>query len=249
MKYHYYYQTRENKSRDAWINARDRNEVYAILKKSGIRPYKVIGRNPFAWKRWTAIAVLSVVCIGLSILLLQLKLKNEEIVSEPRTPIYGDASAIQRHESMNWSDVFDDAGEQYLALFAEPGKKVPNIIASPAVLEKCLDHKIVFLPEDSEEVRKMKRIVNGMKDELNDYIAAGGNARLYIERLLSRQRVEEKIANSMQSEFIALKKQIKSDNHEDILKKWNEKNELLREMGFRTELVPDEIEPQYSGQE
>ena len=59
MKYRYFYQTSRNESRDGWIAARDRNDAYAQLRRQGIRPYKVIGRNPPAWKRWTAIGVLS----------------------------------------------------------------------------------------------------------------------------------------------------------------------------------------------
>ena len=58
MRYRYFYQSKENKSCEGWIDAHDRNDAYNQLRKQGIKPYKLLGRNPLAWKRWAAIGVL-----------------------------------------------------------------------------------------------------------------------------------------------------------------------------------------------
>ena len=66
MRYHYYYQTKENKSLDDWLVAKDRNDAYAQLRKRGIKPYKLVGRNPLAWKRWAAIGVLAAALVDVA---------------------------------------------------------------------------------------------------------------------------------------------------------------------------------------
>lgn len=52
MKYRYLYQTKENENREGWIKARSRDEAYTILRKQGIKPYRVIGDDPFNWRPW-----------------------------------------------------------------------------------------------------------------------------------------------------------------------------------------------------
>ena len=52
MKYRYLYQTKENENREGWIKARSRDEAYTLLRKQGIRPYRVIGDDPFNWRPW-----------------------------------------------------------------------------------------------------------------------------------------------------------------------------------------------------
>ena len=52
MKYIYLYQDRENKNLRGEINARDRADAYARLRKQGIRPYRVIGDDPWNWRPW-----------------------------------------------------------------------------------------------------------------------------------------------------------------------------------------------------
>ena len=52
MKYRYLYQTKENENREGWIKARSRDEAYTLLRKQGIKPYRVIGDDPFNWRPW-----------------------------------------------------------------------------------------------------------------------------------------------------------------------------------------------------
>ena len=52
MKYVYLYQDRENNNLRGEITARDRADAYARLRKQGIRPYRVIGDDPWNWRPW-----------------------------------------------------------------------------------------------------------------------------------------------------------------------------------------------------
>ena len=241
MKYHYFYQTRANEERDGWLDAKSRQDAFTRLRRQGIKPYKLIGNDPIAWKRWAAILVLSALCLVLGATLVRTEKAAKAGEVAERSPIYGDASAIQAHVAKNWADVFPEAGEQYLAMYAEPGKAAANIFVASEALERAAKRDTPIAADDPDEVKKMKRIVNGMKAELREYIAAGGTAALYMGRLIERQQIEAKLAKSIRGEFKSLRRQINDDNREAILKKWNEKNELLRDMGFRTELVPDEL--------
>ena len=52
MNYTYLYQDRQNVNRTGEIAARDRADAYAKLRKQGIRPYRVIGDDPWNWRPW-----------------------------------------------------------------------------------------------------------------------------------------------------------------------------------------------------
>ena len=52
MTYKYLYQDRENRNCEGEVKARDRAEAYVLLRKQGIRPYRVIGDDPFRWQPW-----------------------------------------------------------------------------------------------------------------------------------------------------------------------------------------------------
>ena len=52
LKYKYLYQDRENNNLEGEIVAKDRDEAYKLLRKQGIRPYRVIGDDPWNWRPW-----------------------------------------------------------------------------------------------------------------------------------------------------------------------------------------------------
>ena len=70
MKYKYLYQDRENNNLEGEIVAKDRDEAYKLLRKQGIRPYRVIGDDPWNWRPWAISAgylVLSAALVAVSI--------------------------------------------------------------------------------------------------------------------------------------------------------------------------------------
>ena len=52
LKYKYLYQDRENNNLEGEVVARDRDDAYRLLRKQGIRPYRVIGDDPWNWRPW-----------------------------------------------------------------------------------------------------------------------------------------------------------------------------------------------------
>ena len=72
MTYKYLYQDKENRNREGEIKARDRADAYMLLRKQGIRPYRVIGDDPFRWQPWAlsaGYAVLLAVIFALAVML------------------------------------------------------------------------------------------------------------------------------------------------------------------------------------
>ena len=72
MTYKYLYQDKENRNCEGEIKSRDRAEAYMLLRKQGIRPYRVIGDDPFRWQPWAlsaGYAVLLAVIVALAVLL------------------------------------------------------------------------------------------------------------------------------------------------------------------------------------
>ena len=52
MTYKYLYQDQENRNLEGEIKARNRADAYLILRKQGIRPYRLIGDDPWNWRPW-----------------------------------------------------------------------------------------------------------------------------------------------------------------------------------------------------
>lgn len=50
MKYKYLYQNKSNENCSGEIEARNRADAYTKLRKAGVRPYRVIGDDPFDWR-------------------------------------------------------------------------------------------------------------------------------------------------------------------------------------------------------
>ena len=85
MKYRYFYQTKDNENKEGWIKAKSRENAYALLRKSGIRPYRVVGDDPLNWKPYAA---------GASIVLLATALAATLLVGrEDRAPRAGSIPA------------------------------------------------------------------------------------------------------------------------------------------------------------
>ena len=68
MKYKYLYQDSQNVSHEAEIVARDRADAYAKLRRQGVRPYRVIGDDPWNWRPWAISAGYAVLSLALIVL-------------------------------------------------------------------------------------------------------------------------------------------------------------------------------------
>ena len=69
MTYRYLYQTKDNENREGEIKAKSRDEAYTMLRKQGIRPYRVIGDDPWNWRPWAIAAGYAVLMAAVAVLL------------------------------------------------------------------------------------------------------------------------------------------------------------------------------------
>lgn len=232
-KYHYFYQSKENKNLDGWIVAQSRDDAYAQLRKQSIKPYKVIGKDPLAWKRWAAIAVLAVALIGTYAWLALRPTSVADAEQSVRHQVYGAESVIRNGMATDWAVCNLDEGERFLARYAQPGVSVASARADlnrvATALENALKRRLE--PQDGEllEYRQVKQIVEAMKDELRAYIGHGGTARLYIDRLQDRQSQEVAYYRAANQELEAAKKTMSDD---DLYALWASKNAELRAIGL-----------------
>lgn len=231
-KFHYFYQSKENKNLDGWIVAKSRDDAYAQLRKQSIKPYKVVGKDPIAWKRWAAIAVLAVALAGTYA---WLALRSEPVAPDEqfvRHQIYGAESVIRNGISTEWSVCGLDEGERYLARYAQPGIKVAYRRKTPetaSAVEASLSRHLEV--EDSEllEYRQLKQIVESIKDELRAYIKSGGNVDGFLDRLQERQDQEVAYYNAANQELENAKATMPED---ELYNLWAAKNAELRAIGL-----------------
>lgn len=238
MRYHFFYQSKANENLDGWITAKNRDDAYAQLRKRGIKPYKVLGKDPIAWKRWTAISILAL-ALAVSILAYFVP-----IFPTPHSPfpipqihrhqIYGAESVIRNGMTTDWSACDLNEGERFLAKYAQPGVPVASARGDLNKISSALVNALTrrLEPQDDEllEYRQVKQIVEAMKDELRSYIDHGGSARLYIDRLQERQSQEVAYYRAAAQELDNAKSSGASDD--DLYALWSAKNAELRAIGL-----------------
>ena len=92
MKYKYLYQDKANHNLEGEIDARNRDEAYKLLRKQGIRPYRVIGDDPWNWRPWAISAgyvLLSVALVVVGVIaILQARQLREMQMIEIEEQIY-----------------------------------------------------------------------------------------------------------------------------------------------------------------
>ena len=96
------------------------------------------------------------------------------------------------------------------------------------------DKYIPLDDDDSEELRKMKRMVNGMKAEMKEFLAAGGTLEDYIDLCCERVRTEKGISDSIKGKFIQLRKK----DPLEVADEWEKQNKTLRSLGLPTVPLP-----------
>ena len=236
MRYHYYYQTKDNRSLDDWIVARDRSDAYAQLRKRGIKPYRLDGRNPLAWKRWAAIGVLAAIVVVLAAALF-VESGDNAPVSEERSQLYGDPATLQNLSANGWRDAFEDEGDAFLARHAIPGASCLCATENPVV--EISTTPLKPSPDDQPELAQMKRMVNCMKQELAEYLEAGGSLADYMALCCQRQRTERDIILDTNRDFDKLRRKLANpEEADDAAQEWQRKNDLLRSMGLPTVVMP-----------
>lgn len=199
MKYRYFYQTSRNENREGEIDAPNRAEAYAALRKRGIRPYRLAGDDPSPWRRRAGVfaAVLAAAAVAAAAAFAAASAfgAKHDPAHAPlrRMQLSGDRKAIFDGIASCWDGVFSTALDRRLAAYAQPGWIAIPPDAAPGEKERYAADLAVpldFPAGESRERRMLRRIVAGMRAELKDYLASGGTVEDYLKFLDERQDEE-----------------------------------------------------------
>lgn len=261
MKFIYSYNTSQNEKREGQvIFASNRDAAFSELNRRGIRPYKLYPA-PGLWNRLLAIGGrgLAIVLLAVALVLFVaisltqhkdiVKLEqggdvreivNEAITSKVRRQLIGDQGVIEKGIRTGWADVFDHEGERFLASFAIPGVPATVRTTNVAALDESLGRVVETGEGDGMEARQIKAMVEGMKDELRRFKAAGGSVEQYGRRLVARQDEEIAIYSRAVNEVEQAAKG--GMDRAALAELVDVRNDELRRMGIRPVALPDAVE-------
>lgn len=244
MRYTYAYRTSDGRRLEGSIDAPSRDEAFAALRSEGIRPIKVTASNGIKAngeptgirKRVVAIVAVtaSLVAAVCTYVFLRIEPHAETMPQDfsVRHQIYGDRSIIENGIATGWKACGLNGGETVLACFAQPGiaARVGSDIPSQAkAIEASLSNELKSDEGELLEYRQLKQIVEGMKVELRQYIAAGGTAEGYVRRLVERQNQEAAYYRAARQELQDSRARL---GEYELNALWTEKNAELRAIGL-----------------
>jgi hypothetical protein len=236
VKFGYSYKTSDGIRHESTFEAKSNEAVFAALRARGIKPMKVWEiHSPYYISKRTRLIIILALALAAS-LVYTIRLRHSALSSPhsaltaPRHQIYGDPATWEDIERDNFATVFPDVGDRILAAYAIPGRISPgslNLSRQDLLkrMEECKDKDIAFDAADSNEATELKKIVQGMKEELRWYVADGvGSVESYLNRLRERQDEEIRIYERTKNEL---------ENCTDNALR-EERNAALRAMGLRT---------------
>ena len=248
MKYTYAYKTSDGTRHEATMVAKSRDEVFAELRKRGIKAIKVVaadgskanGEVRGVRKRVVA-ALVAFVALGVGIVAyfggtrsggdLGGSVATAFAKGQDRRQVIGDAAIIEKGIRNGWSDIFQLEGERFLASFAIPGVKAGQRNTTEKEFTAALENKCVAANSDSIEARQIKAMVEGMKNEARRYLAAGGTIVEYGKRLTERQDAEIAIYNRVKADIDKARATL---SESEFMAYWERRNDELRNLGIKT---------------
>ena len=248
MKYTYAYKTSDGTRHEATMVAKSRDEVFAELRKQGIKAIKVVAADGskangeiHGVRKRVVVALVAFVALGVGVVAyftgtrsggdLGDSATTAFAAGQDRRQVIGDAAIIEKGIRNGWSDVFELEGDRFLASFAIPGVKAGQRNTSEKEFAAALENKCEILPNDSIEVKQIKAMVEGMKDEARRYLAAGGSIISYGKRLTERQDAEIAIYERIKTD---LEKAHSSMSEDEYMIYWEKRNDELRNLGIKT---------------
>ena len=245
MKFLYEYRTRDNVGHSGMIDAPDKDAAFAMLKAQGIRASRMtiapgFFNNLFGrGKRWTAIAVLGVLCVVLTVLVLGRTSAPTESLAPfddtTRRQVIGDAAVIEKGIRTGWADVFALEGDRFLASFAIPGVPAGQRSTTEDEIKKALDHSTANA--EGIEARQIVAMVEGMKRELRAFLEKGGTISAYGRKLVQRQEQEIGYYTRAKREIDAAA--ASGMSQVELERLWERRNSALRAMGVKLVAMPE----------
>jgi hypothetical protein len=258
VKYTFAYKSSDGVRHEDYLEAESRDDVFAILRGRGIRPIKVFaadgskanGEMQGLRKR----AVFALVALAAAVAGVVAYLGGERTgaataansaASAPRHQIYGDPATVECLERGDFAAHLPRVGDQMLAVFAQPGKLMCAKGANPRRIDEnsyaafeaytknelAVENDIAIDTTESREITELKQIVNGMREEMREYLANGnGTPRSFWRRL------NERTAQEMQI-YERTRRELEKETSEEV---WEQKNDALRRLGLRTIPNPGE---------
>ena len=197
------------------MDAESREAVFAALRAKGIKAIKVVaadgskanGEIRGVRKRVLIASVLAAaVLAGVLVYGLSFRATPDMTRSDGRVPAVSAAQPLPRQEIKGDRARIDGAAEavfalkaeRFLARFAEPGRdgrRAEGFVSesewpSKAEFEAAFTNRITIAEDDFTEHIDLKRIVTGMKREMEMYLRLGGYVSGYIRELIRRQQTE-----------------------------------------------------------
>ena len=254
MKYTYAYKTSDGARHEAAMEAESRDAVFAALRAKGIKAIKVIaadgskanGEVRGIRKRVVAVLVVLAAAVVGGVAYFQGTRTGAALAANPAA-IYGDPAIMEGLERGDFAAVLPRVGDQMLAVFAQPGKLMCAKGANPRLLDAAMEAAFAGYAKDElsaesdisidaseeRELRELKQIVNGIREEMRYYLANGnGTPRSFWRRLNERTTQEMQIYERTRREL----------ENETSPETWESKNEALRRIGLRTIPNPKEQE-------
>jgi len=192
VTYKYLYQTKDNENREGFVKARNREAAFHKLRMMGIRPYRVIGKDPVNWIPWAVGATMAALAAGLAIALL-VPHGADDRSPRLRQQIVGDAAVIAEGVANDWADQLKTPLDRYLAAYAQPGGNAVPPYVEPEKVEALaadLETPLDYPPEERSEYRQLRNIVAYLREEMRGALAAGMTVKEHFDFLESRQREE-----------------------------------------------------------
>ena len=267
MKYTYAYKSSDGIRHEDTMSASSREEVFAELRKRGIKAIKVVAADGSkangevrGLRKRGVVVLVAFVALGVGVVAYLSGSKSAAtnapesdsessgaIKSNPfarivqiektRRQVFGDEAIVAKGIRTGWADVFTLEGDRFLASFAIPGVKAGQRSTSLKEFEASINSKCEISPNDSPEARQIKAMVEGMKEEARRYIAAGGSIVSYGKRLTERQDAEIAVYNRVKAD---IEKARKTMTESEFMTYWEKRNDELRNLGIKTIGLSDE---------
>ena len=191
MKYHYFYQTSKNENRDGFVKAKNRADAYAILRKQGIRPYRLLGDDPVNWQPWcVGLVFLAMVAAFFFLLFLGNDNSFAAKMAIRRQQLVGEDAVLSKGLETGWIDYLPTSLDRYLAAYAQPGWiALPPDFTSDEIsrFKDDLSVELISSENDPKIVALLKSIILSMRQELREYLDKGGSVVDYLKLLDERQ--------------------------------------------------------------
>lgn len=202
--------------------------------KVWVKPGFVNRLSALGKRGWTIVVLGVALCIAVFMILCREENSPDPVVSP------GVAVAQPRRQLAQVRADFVFESERTLACFARPGdlSQLPDEGDVEGVfgdLRKALRYRIGFEDDDSPELRCLKGIVVGLKDEARVALASHESPAAFLHRLIERQRTEAAHRQSVLDSLRTIK------DPKERARRIKAANESLSNTGLR-EISTEELE-------